>query len=92
MILQVAGVIGVEPWTYTIRELWAMHIGALEERWWHTANIMATIHNSQISKRNQVKSPADFHPLERNKRRAAQVSAKEGVQYLTRALISASDE
>jgi hypothetical protein len=79
----------MDPWSYSLRELLAMQEAKLEEQWWHTAAIMCTIHNSQVTKRREAKSPAEFHPTERRKRRRC-VSAKDGVAILTQALLADS--
>jgi hypothetical protein len=61
----------------------------LDEQWWHTASIICAIHNSQVTKRQHAKTPAHFHPTERRRaRRACRVSAREGIQQLTNALMA----
>lgn len=64
-----AGVVGIEPWSFTFGELAEMAYGRQQFAWDQTASLMAMIHNANISKRSQAKSPIDFHPMSRQKKK-----------------------
>lgn len=59
MIWSMAGVLGIEPWSFTFRELRKMEIACRRERWDHTASLRLDLSaifggSSEIS---------DFHPF-----------------------------
>lgn len=66
-----AGVVGVHPGPYTLRELDAMYTGRSKYDWDHTSNLIAVIAevNRNHEKRSQPYEPREFHPHYKHKRR-----------------------
>jgi hypothetical protein len=58
-----AGVLGLEPWTFTLRELDYLFEGRIHERWNHTSSMMALTANCHRGKNSKDYQSADFHPL-----------------------------
>jgi hypothetical protein len=64
LIFWLAGQVPVEPWAFTLRELFMINEAADFAKWNHTAAIEATIANSQRDekKRRRPFTARNFHP------------------------------
>jgi hypothetical protein len=71
-VYEFAGIIGIEPDPFTLRELTWMAEGRMRERWNHTSLLWAAIAepNRDRKKRSRPFEPADVHPYLRGARRA----------------------
>jgi hypothetical protein len=65
LIWQLAGILGVAPEPFTLRELIWMTDARRKEQWSHTSALMALVANVNRNprKRSRPYSPIDFHPL-----------------------------
>lgn len=64
-----AGIVGCEPWTFTLRQLEAMAEARLKSQWNHTAAILHELHeNKRMTaiigklKPPPARSAVDYHP------------------------------
>ena len=64
MIYELAGMIGVDPGPFTLRELVWMADGRQREAWNHTSQLLAMLFNAHRDpQKTSPAKPADFHPL-----------------------------
>jgi len=65
VVYQIAGVLGMDPGPFTLRELFWMVRGARIDAWNHTASLLAAVCSgfSSFTKRPQKFAPAQFHPF-----------------------------
>ncbi|MGE0606565.1 MAG: hypothetical protein AB7O62_05500 [Pirellulales bacterium] len=69
MIYELAGIVGVDPSPFTLRELAWMAEGRQRESWNHTSQVLAMLFNAHRDRqKTQAAVPADFHPLSKKKR------------------------
>ncbi len=68
---RLAGIAGVDPGPYSLRQLIWMADGAAQERWNHTAQLLATLCELQRNpkRRSQPFTADEFHPYLRTRRR-----------------------
>jgi len=63
LIYELAGIVGINPDPFTLRELLWMAEGKGRENWNHTASILALIFNvNRDSKKHHAARPSDFNP------------------------------
>jgi hypothetical protein len=60
-----AGIANCEWENLTHRELFLRYQGRIMYDWDHTSNIVAKIHNANVSTKSDLKSPDFFHPYKR---------------------------
>ena len=60
-----AGILGVHPGEWTLRQLIAARDGRLESDWWHTAQLLAQFYNANRTKGAPALPPAKFNPFAR---------------------------
>ena len=66
MIYELAGIVGLDPGPFTLRELVWMAEGRRRELWDHTASLLALLYNvNRDPRRSRAMRPEDFHPLRR---------------------------
>lgn len=58
-----SGILGLEPWTFSLREIDFMFEGKVSESWNHTSSMMALNANCHRGKNSKDYQSADFHPL-----------------------------
>ena len=63
MIWQLAGVLGVHPDPFTLRELYEMTQSRQKQDWQHTSNLMALLANLLTFNRSHTFKAADFDPF-----------------------------
>ncbi len=63
MIYETAGILGIDPGPFTLRELIWMLDGYRVETWHHTAAQMSLVANINRGKNARGYSPLDFHPF-----------------------------
>ena len=63
MIWQLAGVLGVHPGSFTLRELYEMAQIRQKQDWQHTSNLMALLSNLLTFNRSHTFKAADFDPF-----------------------------
>lgn len=68
MIFEAAGIAGVNPWRYTMRELYWMANAKQYADWNWASNLIATLINVNVDKRNQV-TPDQCHPFRQHKKK-----------------------
>lgn len=65
---QLAGILGIDPGPFTLRELIAMAEARSQQAWAHTSSILALIANlHRDPKRTRAYKPGDFNPHMRRK-------------------------
>jgi hypothetical protein len=63
MIWQLAGILGVHPDPFTLRELYEMAQSRQKQDWQHTSNLMALFANLLTFNRSHTFKAADFDPF-----------------------------
>jgi hypothetical protein len=63
MIWQLAGVLGVHPGSFTLRELYEMAQSRQKQDWQHTSNLMALLANLLTFNRSHTFKASDFDPF-----------------------------
>ena len=63
MIWQLAGILGVHPDLFTLRELYEMAQSRQKQDWQHTSNLMALLANLLTFNRSHTFKAADFDPF-----------------------------
>ena len=63
MIWQLAGILGVHPGSFTLRELYEMAQSRQKQDWQHTSNLMALLANLLTFNRSHTFKAADFDPF-----------------------------
>jgi hypothetical protein len=63
MIWQLAGILGVHPGSFTLRELYEMAQSRQKQDWQHTSNLMALLANLLTFNRSHTFIAADFDPF-----------------------------
>jgi hypothetical protein len=63
MIWQLAGILGVHPDPFTLRELYEMAQSRQKHDWQHTSNLMALLANLLTFNRSHTFKAADFDPF-----------------------------
>ena len=71
----------------TARQLLWMADGKRKDAWYHTAAIIAKVHNVNCSKKSELKKPTAFHPYMQQK--ASKVTGKISVAQFTDFVVSA---
>lgn len=61
-IYSLAGVLGIDPGPFTLRQLVIMSTARRRDEWDRAAGIIAMIYNVNCGPRDKPKSPADFNP------------------------------
>ena len=78
-----AGAIGVDPKTLTLRQLFWMAEGRAKDQWQHTSSLLALIANvNRDPKKTQEFKPSDFNPTLSTSRPDVIVVDKENVSLL----------
>lgn len=74
MIWKLAGMVGLDPTPYTLRELWWMAHGS----WQQTAAILATLANAHRDQKKHPRAvqPADCNPLEPKRPRGIMLTSR----------------
>lgn len=66
---ELAGIIGIDPGPFTLRQLVVMAEAKSRQAWNHTSAILAMLANvHRDAKKQRALRPADFHPHRRNER------------------------
>ena len=69
MIYELAGIVGLDPGPFTLRELVWMAEARRRDMWDHTAGLLALLYNiNRDPKRSRAMRPEDFHPLRQQSR------------------------
>ena len=63
MIWQLAGILGVHPDPFTLRQLYEMAQSRQKQDWLHTSNLMALLANLLTFNRSHTFKAADFDPF-----------------------------
>jgi hypothetical protein len=87
VIFRLAGIVGVEPWSFTFGELAEMAESRQRSEWDQAASIIAMIHNANVSKKHHAKPPKYFHPMHRGRSRAKKLGKRESMAALKAAFI-----
>lgn len=91
MIWTLAGVLGVEPWRLTLRQMLVMHKAKAQFLWNQTASIVAMIHNVN-ARRSDQKPPDFFNPFGRKKEESIQVTPQQGIKILSSLLVQKNEQ
>lgn len=62
MIFELSGILGMEPWTFSLRQLSYMVHKKLQLQWQQTASVMALIYNANRGSNSPSYSVYDFMP------------------------------
>ena len=63
MIWQLAGILGLHPDPFTLRQLYEMAESRQKQDWQHTSNLMALLANLLTFNRSHTFKAADFDPF-----------------------------
>ncbi|MDD5728824.1 MAG: hypothetical protein PHV59_09685 [Victivallales bacterium] len=63
--LEWAGIIGVEPWSFTLRELYTMMFARQRAEWQRAALLTATVKNLFVSSKAGLVKPESLNPYHR---------------------------
>lgn len=64
---ELAGIIGIDPGPFTLRQLVVMAEAKSRQAWNHTSAVLAMLANvHRDAKKTRAYRPADFHPHRRN--------------------------
>src|SRR5690606_37726841 len=63
LVHQLAGLVGVDPGPYTLRELVWLAEGRQTEQWNHTSAVLAMLANVHRDPKRRSYQPADFLPM-----------------------------
>jgi hypothetical protein len=77
--------VGVEPWTFTFGELAAMARARQMAAWEAVSALLAMTHNVHCTRQSQIRSPEEFHPLRKKRRR---LSRQESAAALIAAFVT----
>ncbi len=69
MIFELAGIVGVEPWSFSFGQLSVMALARLRSEWDRSSALLAMIHNVNCSRATSMKAPEKFHPFPRHSAR-----------------------
>lgn len=64
-----AGVVGIDPGPFTLRELLWMADSKLADSWGRSAQITAMIYNANRGENSSAATPDDFNPYRRDRSR-----------------------
>jgi len=62
LVYECAGILGVFPDPWTLRELVLARDAKQSSDWWHTASVQALFANANKAPHKPAYSPYDFHP------------------------------
>jgi hypothetical protein len=79
LIFEFAGVLGIEPWTFTFGELSAMATARQAASWEAVSALLAMTYNVHCTRKSQTRHPAEFNPI-RNRRK--RLSPKKSIEAL----------
>ena len=83
--LPTAGIVGIDPGPFKLRQLLVMAEAKSRQAWNHTASILAMLANTHRDpKKSRAARPADFHPHHRNEKPAA---TKTGINVLKQVFV-----
>jgi len=78
-----AGIIGIDPGPFTLRQLVWMAEGRRDFFWEHTAHVLCYLYNAHRSPKSPALMPADFHPFaDKRKRRMKKRLPQVGIEAL----------
>lgn len=69
MILELAGIAGVAPWEFTLRELAAIADGRRRDAWQRHSVLLALTWNANQTDKAKCKTADDFDPYEQRQQR-----------------------
>ena len=85
-MFELAGIAGVEPWSFILRQLMWMAEKRRSAEWDTVSSLMALIHNVNCSKRHHMVGPEKFHPFARQAP-VVELSPKESCDLLVALLV-----
>jgi hypothetical protein len=85
LIFVYAGILGVEPWSFTLRQLFMMAHARLISDWNMFSALMSLIANCHRDKRYAPEfTPDHFHPLVQARVESEKITVREFYELLTR--------
>jgi hypothetical protein len=81
-IWEAAGILGVHPGKWTLRQLILARDSRLEHQWWHTANLIAQQANIHRDKHSPKADPRKFNPFAKKTKPKAREATPEDLERL----------